>query len=314
MQLNRYARFTWFVLAYNVLVVLWGAFVRATGSGAGCGAHWPVCNGVVIPREPALETMIEFSHRLSSGLAFILVLILIIWAFRSYAKGDKIRSAASWAMFFMITESLVGASLVLFRWVAADDSVPRVFVMGLHLINTFLLLAFIALTGYYASGGNRVRFRGQGSAGTLAVLALIAMLIMSVSGGMIALGDTLVLSEGVSPEESPVAAFLISIRLMHPTIAILVSVFLIIVSRYFAAARPSRYTSRAAQMILIFALVELGVGLVNVVLQAPVWIQIVHLLIASSLWLATVLMVYFALDENAEKVDAVKWSQILTLG
>jgi len=176
-QLNRYTRFTWFVLAYNVLVVLWGAFVR-TAARIG-----PVCNGVVIPREPVVGTMIEFPHRLSSGLAFILVLILIIWAFRSYAKGDKVRSAASWAMFFMITESLVGASLVLFRWVAAAVSIPRVLVMGLHLINTFLLLAFIALAGYYASGGNRVRFRGQGLVGTLAVLALIAMLFMSVSVG-----------------------------------------------------------------------------------------------------------------------------------
>lgn len=313
MQLNRYAKFTWFVLAYNVLVVLWGAFVRATGSGAGCGAHWPVCNGVVIPREPALETMIEFSHRLSSGLAFILVLVLVIWAFRAYAKGDKIRRAATWAMFFMITESLVGASLVLFRWVADDDSVPRVFVMGVHLVNTFLLLAFIALTGYYASGGHRVRFRGQGLVGALSVLALIAMLIMSVSGGMIALGDTLVLSEGVTPEESPVVAFLVSIRLMHPTIAILVSVFLVIVSRYLAAARPSRFTSKAALMILVLALVELGVGLINVVLQAPVWIQIVHLFMAVSLWLVTVLLVYYALDETAEKANGVKWSQVLSL-
>ena len=313
MQFNRYAKFAWFVLAYNVVVVLWGAFVRATGSGAGCGAHWPVCNGVVIPREPAVETIIEFSHRLSSGLAFIFVLILLIWAFRSFAKGDKIRSAASWAMVFMVTESLVGASLVLFRWVEADDSVPRVFMMGVHLANTFILLAFIALTAYYASGGGRVRFRGQGLVGTLAILALIAMIVMSVSGGVIALGDTLVLEEGISPEDSPVVAFLISIRLSHPTLAILVSAFLVIVSRYIAVARPSRYTRRAAQMILAIALVELGVGLVNVVLHAPVWIQLVHLLIASTVWLATVLMAYFALDENAEKVDSVKWSQVLSL-
>ncbi len=313
MQLNRYAKFAWFVLAYNVLVVLWGAFVRATGSGAGCGAHWPVCNGVVIPRDPALETMIEFSHRLSSGLALILVVALLVWAFRAYGKGDKIRRAAMWAMFFMITESLVGASLVLFRWVADDDSVPRVFMMGVHLANTFLLLAFIALTGYYASGGTKVRFRGQGLVGTLSILALLAMLLMSVSGGMIALGDTLVLSEGISPEDSPVVAFLVSIRLMHPAIAILVSVFLVIVSRYLAAARPSKYTSRAAQMILILALVELGVGLVNVMLQAPVWIQIVHLFMAVSLWLATVLLVYFALDEGSEGVDTVKWSQVLSI-
>ena len=56
-------RFAWFTVFYNVLVILWGALVRASGSGAGCGNHWPLCNGQVIPVSPGWHTVIEFTHR-----------------------------------------------------------------------------------------------------------------------------------------------------------------------------------------------------------------------------------------------------------
>ncbi len=48
-----FSRYAWGVLLWNVLVALWGAYVRATGSGAGCGSHWPTCNGEILPRAPA---------------------------------------------------------------------------------------------------------------------------------------------------------------------------------------------------------------------------------------------------------------------
>lgn len=299
MKNNRFATFAWVVLAYNVLVVLWGAFVRATGSGAGCGAHWPICNGEVIPRNPAVETMIEFSHRLSSGLALILVVALIIWAFRIYPKGDKVRFATGWAMFFMITESLVGASLVLFRWVEANDSVARVYVMGIHLGNTFMLLFFLALAAYYASGNARVRFRGQGKVGTVSWLSLLAMILLAVSGAVIALGDSLVYIEGLSPDDSLVVATLMSVRIYHPIFAILVSVFLLLVSRYLAKARPSPRASRASLALLILVLIEVAVGITNIVLKVPVAVQLIHLLVATLMWLTVTFMTFFALSEDA---------------
>ncbi|HEY53844.1 MAG TPA: heme A synthase [Caldilineae bacterium] len=305
MKEKRFVQFAWFVLAYNVLVVLWGAFVRATGSGAGCGAHWPICNGQVIPRNPAVETMIEFSHRLSSGLALIFVVALIVWAFRLYPKGDKVRFATGWAMFFMITESLVGASLVLFRWVEANDSVARVYVMGIHLGNTFMLLFFLALAAFYASGRAKVRFRHQGRAGTLCWLSLLAMLLLAVSGAIIALGDSLVYIEGLSPDDSLVVATLMSIRIYHPLFAILVSVFLLVVSRYLAKARPSPQLSRASLILLILVLIEVVVGIINIALKVPVAVQIIHLLVASLMWLTVTFMTFFALSDDAERVPAV---------
>jgi heme A synthase len=141
MQLTRFAKYAWGVLAYNILVILWGAYVRATGSGAGCGSHWPLCNGEVIPRAEQVETLIEFAHRLTSGLSLLLVVGLLVWAFRSYPKGHLVRLGAGLSMFFIITEALVGAGLVLFEWVAQDVSSGRVISMAVHLVNTFLLLA-----------------------------------------------------------------------------------------------------------------------------------------------------------------------------
>ena len=152
MALNRFAKFAWFVVLYNILVILWGAFVRASFSGAGCGSHWPLCNGEIVPLNPSVERIIEFAHRASSGIALLLVVALIVWAFRAYPWG-LVRQGAVATGVFIITESLLGASLVLFGWVAFDRSVWRVYSMGLHLINTFLLLGAMTLSAWWASGG-----------------------------------------------------------------------------------------------------------------------------------------------------------------
>jgi len=123
--MTRLHRFAWVVLGWNLAVILWGAFVRASGSGAGCGAHWPLCNGEVLPRAPALATMVEFTHRATSGVALLLVLALVLWVFRSRPAGHPARRAAAMAGALILTEAAVGAGLVLFRLVAQDESVAR---------------------------------------------------------------------------------------------------------------------------------------------------------------------------------------------
>src|SRR5215813_13700333 len=91
MKLDRFAKYTWFALAFNLLVIVWGAYVRASGSGAGCGSHWPLCNGEVIPGSPTIKTVIEFSHRLSSGLALLLVVGALVWAFRASGGSPPVK-------------------------------------------------------------------------------------------------------------------------------------------------------------------------------------------------------------------------------
>ena len=122
MKLTRFAKYAWFVLIFNLGVILWGAYVRATGSGAGCGSHWPLCNGEVIPRTGQIETLVEFTHRLSSGAAFLLVVGMLVWAWRIFPRRHRVRAAAIFSMIFMITEAFVGAGLVLFELVADNAS------------------------------------------------------------------------------------------------------------------------------------------------------------------------------------------------
>ncbi len=184
MKLSAYAKYAWFVVAFNMGVILWGAYVRATGSGAGCGSHWPLCNGVVIPRSQSVETLIEFTHRLSSGVAFLLVVGLLIWAWRVFPKGSIVRNGAVFSMLFMTTEALVGAGLVLFELVADNISIARAVSISIHLVNTFLLLACLSLTAWWSSGGKPVQLSGKNFYMSILGLGFIGMLILGVSGAL----------------------------------------------------------------------------------------------------------------------------------
>jgi heme A synthase len=265
---------------YTVVVILWGAFVRATGSGAGCGSHWPLCNGVVIPRSPELETLIELGHRLSSGFLGILVIALVVVAFRLYPRGHRVRKGALWTLFFVVTESLLGAGLVTFEWVAANDSEERVYVMAFHLFNTFLLLAAMTLTAWFAKGGAPFTLRGRRS--MLAAALLLGVMVVGSSGAVTALGDTLVLTEGIQPEDSPVVARLVASRFYHPTIAMVM---------FFFVAFVVRKEPTYGRALMLLFLVQLGLGALNVYLEAPVFMQLVHLGVADVIWILLVLLV-----------------------
>ena len=301
MKLSRLAIYAWGVLILNLGVILWGAFVRASGSGAGCGGHWPLCNGEAIPRTPQIATMIEFTHRLSSGLALILIIGLFGWVFRTYARGHIIRRAASFSLLFIFVEALVGAGLVLFELVAYNASIARAIVMALHLMNTFLLLGALTLTAWWISGGRPVRLRGQGLISWVLGIGLVSMLVLGASGGVTALGDTLFparsLAEGLQQDFSPTAHILIRLRLFHPLIAVSVGIYLIIAGAINTRLRPGAVTKRLARLLTVLYLVQLGAGAFNVALQAPIWLQLVHLLLSDLIWITLVLLVSTALAQ-----------------
>ena len=299
MQLSRFARYAWGVLLYNIGVVLWGAYVRASGSGAGCGSHWPLCNGEVIPRAPQVETLIEFSHRLSSGIGLLLVVGLWVWARRAYRRGEPARMGATLALFFMVTEALVGAGLVLFSLVADNASIARALFVSVHLANTFLLLAALTLTAWWASGGDPIRVRGQGGLFWLLLLGCAATILLGVSGAVTALGDTLFpsrsLAEGLREDFSPTAHFLIRLRIFHPAIAIGVGIYLVLAAGVARSLRPGRQTTFFARALVLLFAMQLAAGALNVALLAPIWMQIVHLLLADAVWIALVLLAASAL-------------------
>lgn len=309
MKLDRFAKYAWGVLAYNLVVILWGAYVRASGSGAGCGSHWPLCQGEVIPRTPQVETIIELTHRLSSGLALLLVVVLIIWAFRHFPKGHSVRLGAGLSMFFMVTEALVGAGLVLFELVAHDSSTARALAISVHLINTFLLLASLALTAWWASGGRPVRFKEQGGLGWMMGLAFLAMLLLGASGAVTALGDTLFpatsLIEGLEQKFSPTAHFLVRLRLWHPLIAIAAGAYAIAVMGMVNARLSDPVARRLSRVFTILYFVQLASGALNVVLLAPIWMQLWHLLLSDLLWIILVLFAAAAFAQRAARANSV---------
>ncbi len=287
---RRYAVYAWLVLVYNMVVIMWGAFVRATGSGAGCGSHWPLCQGVVIPRAPATETLIEFSHRISSGLALLSIIVLLVWAYRAYPKGSPVRRGAAVAMFFMIIEALVGAGLVLFEYVATNISIARAYWMAGHLMNTFILLAAIALTAWWASGNPRPSLRGQGWFAWALLPALVAILFLGASGGVTALGDTLVYNSGLNPADSPELMTLIELRIYHPLTALVVGAIVFATAMLILRLRPSYQVSVLAWIVGALYVVQLLVGAMNVALKAPVPVQLIHLLLSNLIWVTLVLL------------------------
>jgi len=302
MQRKRFTYYTYGVIAYTLGVILYGAYVRATGSGAGCGSHWPTCNGQIIPRPEQIETVIEFTHRITSALAGLLVVFLVIWAFRIFPKGHAVRMGAVLALVFMITEGLIGAGLVLFELVADNQSVARTVSIAAHLINTFILLAFLTLTAWWARGGQPLQLRKQGGVNWLLGLGFVALLFLGASGAITALGDTLFpagsLAEGVRQDFMPTAHFLIRLRVWHPVIAIITGLYLILASSAIYSLRPSRDTLRFSRAMKVIFLVQLGAGTLNLLLLAPVWMQLVHLLLADLVWIVMVLLSAAALARN----------------
>jgi heme A synthase len=294
MKLSRFAVFAWCVLVYSLAVILWGAFVRATGSGAGCGNHWPLCNGVVVPLAPQAATLIEFGHRLTSGLSLVLVVVLAVWGFRSYAKGSPVRTGVLASLVFVVAEAVIGAGLVLFHLVTDNASIARAVSMALHLINTFLLLAALSLTAWWASGGARIRLRGQGIAIWGWGFAMIGTLVLGMSGAITALGDTIFpaqsLAEGFRQDFLPAAHFLLRLRVWHPLIAISVGLYLVLFALTISSLRPVPAARRLAWTLTALVLVQIGAGFLNVVLLAPLWLQIIHLALAASVWITLVLL------------------------
>ena len=303
---GRFARATWGLVAFLLAVVAWGAFVRATGSGAGCGAHWPVCNGEVVPRGAALETLIEFSHRVSSALVTLAVFAWAIWGFVAFPRGHRVRWGAALGVVAILLEGAIGAALVLLRLTGTDDSLARAGVMGLHLVNTFFLLAVVAVTGAWAGGGAPIRLREQGALGVLVPAALLGLVVLGVSGAIAALGDTLFparsLAEGLRQDAAAGAHVLLRLRVLHPLLAVAVATLLLATAAVSSLLRPGRSVRRAAIALGVLVVVQLTVGLVNLALLAPVWIQLVHLLLADGVWLATVLLGAAALATDAPRL------------
>ena len=289
---RRLSRFAWGVLVWNLAVILWGAYVRATGSGAGCGAHWPLCNGEMVPRAPSLEMLVEFSHRITSGLALVSVMVLFVWTWRSASASPAARKAAAWSAFFMVTEAAVGAMLVLFRLVADNATMARAMFMAVHLMNTFALLAAMTLTAWWLSDKPAITFSGASRGHRWVALGAVALFVVGVSGAVAALGDTLYpaqsLASGLAQDLSSGSILMIRLRVWHPLLAVLAGAGLITAGNRLRGSADAD-TATWGRLLALGAGTQLAAGFVNVLLLAPVWMQLVHLLLADLVWTAFIL-------------------------
>jgi cytochrome c oxidase assembly protein subunit 15 len=282
-------RFGWAVVGYNVLVILWGALVRATGSGAGCGNHWPLCNGQVIPLSPRVDTIIEFTHRCMTGGSTFLVVGLLVWTFRGTVKGHAARAFAVASMLLLLNEAFLGALLVKLGYVTGNQSMGRVVVLSIHLSNTLLLLAALTLTARLLTTGQQwAELRASGTKKVWALLGLAATLIVGVSGSLAALGDTLFpassLRAAFAQDFAADSPWLLRLRGVHPLSALIAAAFVLWLVGQARRAGEGKF----AAMVIALLAFQFALGLVDVLLLAPVWMQILHLLGADLYWVALV--------------------------
>jgi heme a synthase len=297
------ARFAWLTLAYNIVVILWGAYVRATGSGAGCGNHWPLCNSELLPGSAQAQTVIEIIHRITSGLALVMVFALLVWCWRRTSKGDWPRYSAALALILLLNEALLGALLVVFDHVAEDQSTARALFLSLHFGNTLLLLASLSLTAQWLSNGNR-RFRVTGKPRQLAAigLGLLAVMSIGITGVLAALGDTVFphesLRSSLVQDFSSNSPVLLRLRLLHPLAAVIGALYVLWI--IFKSSGKRFHSSWTLPVLTSTLVVQGSLGALNVMLLAPQWLQIVHLFVADLFW---ILLVVASAELMLERVD-----------
>jgi len=291
-SIRAFVRFAWATLGVTVLVILWGAVVRATGSGAGCGSHWPLCNGVAVPLAPSASTTIEYVHRLTSGVAMLLSVGLIVRARRVYPRRHRARTWALIAFVFMMIEAAVGAGLVLLGLVEDNASAMRAGYIAVHLLNTMLLVGAMVSVIWWATRPGDLGTQRRDTRPVRALTAVLAGLVLvAASGAIVALGDTLFphdsLVEGIRADFDATAHFLIRLRLWHPVLAAAVAGALISLVLWHPMFTGSDRAG-ARKLILTLVAAQVAVGLVTLLLLAPMPLQITHLLMSNLLWIAVV--------------------------
>ncbi len=296
---NRFAKFAWLVLGWNIVVILWGVFLRASKSGDGCGQHWLTCHGEVIPSAPALKTVIEFSHRVTSSLDGLLLIALLVWAFviwkRSRSESSKrILKMAAGSLVFVVIEGLLGAGLVLTGNTAENLTPERPFWMAAHLVNTLILLTFLTLTARYASGGRPLKFSAEKKYLAAILIGFAAILLVGITGSIAALSHMIfpsgTIAESMAKDFSPTSNILLRLRLLHPITAILTSVFLLFLTGWLTKeSGKEKSVVRWSNVLSILVLVQIGFGSLTLLTLAPIVMQLGHLFFVDAIWISYVL-------------------------
>lgn len=309
-KLSGFAKFTWFVLAYNIVVILWGVFLRASKSGDGCGQHWLTCHGELIPSAPQLKTIIEFSHRITSALDGLIVIGLLVWAILRWRSGKSAQNnlvlkMAIGSFMFVIVEGLLGAGLVLTGNTAETLTAARPFWMAAHLITTLILLTFLTLTAWFAGGGKRFNFNVETKVNVLLLLGVFGFLLVGMSGSVAALSSMIfpseTLTEGITKDFAATSNILLRLRVSHPILSILTGIYFIFLAGWLR--KKSENTAgvvRWSNVLTILILLQIGFGALTLLTLAPILMQLGHLFLADAVWISFVLMTANFLAQNGQ--------------
>ncbi len=290
---------SWMLVAYTVIIILWGAWVRLSGSGDGCGDHWPLCNGEVVPLERMSKTWIEYSHRISTAIYGILILAQI-WLSRKYfATGHPARFWALTTLVFTITEAFIGRQLVKAGLVNQSADLSRLIVMPLHLINTSLLLFSGVMTAESIRYGHLPRQSLSSRIRNRGVMYLGGLTIVLITGAVAALGSHLMPSEsllhGFTHDLAPDSHPAVRLRILHPLVALALPIALLLFAQLPSSLTNGSSQARWYRRFTIGLIVAVGIGLTTLSFLAPVWLKITHLLMTNILVILASLCVFHSL-------------------
>jgi heme A synthase len=275
--------------------ILAGAIVRATGSGDGCGSTWPTCKGRVIPELSDIPELIEFSHRVVSGILLVVTLIIFLKT-RDLEKNNLKKVISNYLTFFVVLEAVIGAVIVLFEWVGLNSSLPRIVAVPIHLVNTFGLLAcFIAL--YKVVKDDQQSIKGIVDNQFLVVLCLF--LLSGATGSITALADVLFPSEsfiqGFVEDFDETSELLTRLRILHPIVASLLSITL-----FFESNRLKKTYKLNTKSLKLMVLVAVTLGVVNVLSNIWLPLSVFHLAIADFLWIT---YIYVSIEKTRNNLS-----------
>ncbi len=305
-----YTAAAWTTLVFTLFVVLWGGFVSASGAGDGCGDDWPLCGELLSPSAgaTAADTLVEFTHRATSGLALLAVAGLAVWSRRRFPPGHRARWWAALSLAFMVVESLIGAALVIFQWVDMNVSLARALVQPVHLANTYFLMGALACAAWWSGPRRPAAALDPGRPDRLVAAALGGLIVVSAFGTAASLASTVFPSEsfldGVRSDFAGGAHYLIRLRVWHPVAVLAFGGYLVWLGRRLGRTLSHGLPAPFLVVTAVFV-TELAVGVVDMLLLAPIGLQMAHLFLAHALWLGLLTLWLQLRSEPAASGDAL---------
>ncbi|WP_252314695.1 heme A synthase [Sinobaca sp. H24] len=284
-----------------LIVLIQGSLVTKTGSGEGCGATWPLCFGEVIPDSPALETIIEYSHRLWSGLMGLFVIILAVWAWKKLPHLRETKFMALMAVLFIVFQGMMGAGAVI--W--GNSSLVLALHFGISTISfaTVVLLTILAFENKKNAPAPTV---SKGYRNYL-LFVIIYCYAVIYTGAYVKHTDATYACEGfplcnnqIIPDISGALGFQIGIHFAHRVFATILFIFIAILMIWTIRRFASSASLKTAS-ILVFALtiVQIAAGISVVYVTAYLASALTHAITVTFLFTTLGYMVMIATRKPA---------------